>query len=187
MTVNPFAGDQFVHTVAIQVREMKGMGLAEGIVDLDFFVEKVALVIEALGEPCKDTVIMPLAPKQIVPPIAVGVAYQHWARETLGPALAKLPWTGIGIAFGSFVPARSDYNVTSSVIVQIAKTDPMATLRPNRMTFELSLVVLIPDDRGSLLVPLVGDPFAFAVAVDVKKLAKFIGLLSGIDQKVRFP
>lgn len=55
------------------------------------------------------------------------------------------------------------------------------------MTFELSLVVLIPDDRGRLLVPLVGDPFAFAVAVDVKELTKFIGLLSGIDQKVRFP
>ena len=55
------------------------------------------------------------------------------------------------------------------------------------MTFELSLFFLIPNDRGRLLVPLVGDPFAFTITVDIKKLAEFIGLLLGIDQKVLLP
>ena len=59
----------------------------------------------------------------------------------------------MGITLWSFVPTHADDNIASSVIVQIAKTDPMATLRPNRMTLELTLVVLIQDDRGDLLVP----------------------------------
>ena len=151
MPVNALAGNQFVHAVAIQIRKMKGMGLTERIVDLDFVVKKVSFVIEALGHPCKDAVIMTIAPNQIVLAIPVDVADQHRARQALGPALMKLPWTGIGIALWSFVPTRSDHNVASSVIVQIAKTDPMATLRPDRMTFELSLFILIPDDRGAFL------------------------------------
>ncbi len=130
---------------------------------------------------------MTIAPNQIVLSITIYIANQYRTRQTLGPAWVKFPWSSVGISFGSFVPTRTDYNITSSIIIQIPKTDPMATLRSNRMTFELSLFFLIPNDRGCLLVPLVGDPFAFAVTIDIKKLAEFIGLLLGIDPKGSAP
>ena len=38
MSVNALTGNQFVHPVAIQISEVKGMGLTERIVDLDFVI-----------------------------------------------------------------------------------------------------------------------------------------------------
>ena len=49
------------------------------------------------------------------------------------------------------------------------------------MTFKLSLFILIPNGRGCLLVPLVGDPFTFTVSINIKELAELIGLLLGIN------
>ena len=71
---------------------------------------------------------MTITPNQIVLTITIYIANQYRTRQTLGPAWVKFPWPGIGISFGSFVPTRTDYNITSSIIIKIPKTDPMATL-----------------------------------------------------------
>ena len=57
----------------------------------------------------------------------------------------------------------------------------MTALWANRVTFELTLIILIPKNRGCLLVPLVGDPFTFTVSINIKELAELIGLLLGIN------
>ena len=49
MSVNALTGNQFVHPVAIQISEVKGMGLTERIVDLDFVIKKAAFIIETFG------------------------------------------------------------------------------------------------------------------------------------------
>ena len=115
--VNTLTGYQFVSTVAVQVRKMKSVGLTERIIDFDFIIKEVAVIIEALAKPCKDAVIMPIAPKQIALAIAIDIPNQYRARQALDPTWVKLPWTGIGIALGSFVPPRTDDDVTSPVVI----------------------------------------------------------------------
>ena len=63
----------------------------------------------------------------------------------------------------------------------------MTALWANRVTFELTLIILIPKNCGCLFVPLVGKPFALAVAVNIKKLTEFVGLLLGITLKILLP
>ena len=55
------------------------------------------------------------------------------------------------------------------------------------MTFEIPLIILAPDHHGGLLVPLVSNPFALAVTININELTEFIMLLLSIDQKVLLP
>ena len=93
------------------------MSLTKRIVDLDFIIKEVAVIIEALPQPCKYAVIMTISPNQIVLAIAVDITDQYRARKTLRPAWVKLPWTGIRITLGSFVPTCTDYNIASPIVV----------------------------------------------------------------------
>ena len=115
--VNTLTGNQFVHAVAVQICEVKRVSLTERIVDLDFIIKKVAIIIEALPQPCEDSVIMTIAPNQIVLAIAVDITDQYRTRQTLGPAWVKLPWTGIRITLGPFVPTCTDYNIASPIVI----------------------------------------------------------------------
>ena len=118
MPINALTGNKFVNAVAIQVREMKRMCLAERIVDLYFIIKKITFFIDTLGKPCKDAVIMPITPKQIILSITIDIADQYRARKPFGPALLmELPWTCIGITFWPFIPTRTDHDITSSIIV----------------------------------------------------------------------
>ena len=44
------------------------------------------------------------------------------------------------------------------------------------MTFEIPLIILAPDHHGGLLVPLVSNPFALAVTININELTEFISL-----------
>ena len=63
----------------------------------------------------------------------------------------------------------------------------MTVVRSNHMTFEIPLIILAPDHHGGLLVPLVSNPFALAVPININELTEFISLLLSIDQKVLLP
>ena len=118
MPINALTGNKFVNAVAIQVREVKRMCLAERIVDLYFIIKKITFFVDALGKPCIDAVIMPITPKQIILSITIDIADQYRARKPFGPALLmELPWACIRVTFWSFIPTRTDHDITSSIIV----------------------------------------------------------------------
>ena len=53
MPINALTGNKFVNAVAIQVREMKRMCLAERIVDLYFIIKKITFLVEPLESHAK--------------------------------------------------------------------------------------------------------------------------------------
>ena len=93
------------------------MSLTERIVDLDFIIKEFAVIIETFGQPCKDAIVMSIAPNQIVLTITIYIADQYRAGQTLGPTWVILPWTSIGIAFWSFIPTSTDYDIASPIVV----------------------------------------------------------------------
>ena len=55
------------------------------------------------------------------------------------------PLFGVGVAFGSFVPAAAEDVVLASVVVEVAKADAVAALGADGVAGVFTLFVLITD------------------------------------------